>query len=175
MEGRFSANLGGAVKFLKRAGFFFYCSKALYPIMFTIFFRASNHQILDWQKELKNWILFEFSRHPLENFTRSQKKKTVTFKDCILGNFGSNINDFHVPPHVSPSRWFNPALACPWRAVNVPSDFEFISYRNNLRRKLSIYFNKTRPYWIVIVKEDWLLCFRSNTIILNIVKFWAGA
>ena len=58
MEGRFSANLGGAVKFLKRAGFFFYCSKALYPIMFTIFFRASNHQILDWQKELKNWICF---------------------------------------------------------------------------------------------------------------------
>ena len=29
-------------------------------------------------------------------------------------------------------------------AVNVPSNFEFISYRNNLRRKLSIYFDKTR-------------------------------
>ena len=34
---------------------------------------------------------------------------------------------------------------------------------------------KQDPYWIVIAKEDWLLCFRSNTIILNIVKFWAGA
>ena len=30
-------------------------------------------------------------------------------------------------------------------AVNVPSNFEFISYRNNLRRKLSIYLDKTRP------------------------------
>ena len=28
---------------------------------------------------------------------------------------------------------------------NVPSLFEFISYRNNQRRKQSIYFNKARP------------------------------
>ena len=35
---------------------------------------------------------------------------------------------------------------------------------------------KQGPHWIVIAKEDWLLCFRSNTIIiLHIVKFWAGA
>ena len=26
---------------------------------------------------------------------------------------------------------------------------------------------KQGPYWIVMAKEDWLLCFRSNTIILN--------
>ena len=30
-------------------------------------------------------------------------------------------------------------------AVNVFANLEFISYRNNLRRKLSIYFDKTRP------------------------------
>ena len=29
-------------------------------------------------------ILWNFSRHLLENVTRSQKNKTVTFKDCIL-------------------------------------------------------------------------------------------
>ena len=28
---------------------------------------------------------------------------------------------------------------------NVPSNFEFISHRNNPRQKLSIYFNKTKP------------------------------
>ena len=39
----------------------------------------------------------------------------------------------------------HPTFACPCRAENVPSSFEFISYRNNLRRKLSIYFNKKRP------------------------------
>ena len=93
------------------------------------------------------WVcdFMKFSRRPLENFTRSRKNKTVTFKDCIVGIYGSNINDFQALPHAVPSRWFNPTFACPWKAVNVPSNFEFISYRNNLRRKLSIYFNKTRP------------------------------
>ena len=88
-------------------------------------------------------ISWKFSRRSLENFTRSQKKKTVTFNDCILGIHGSNINDFQA--HAFPSRWFNPTFKRPWRAENVPSNFEFLSYRNNLRRKLSIYFNKTRP------------------------------
>ena len=31
---------------------------------------------------------------------------------------------------------------------------------------------KQRPCWIDIAKEEWLLCFRSNTIIWNMVKFW---
>ena len=43
-------------------------------------------------------ILWKFSRRPLKNFTRSQKNKTVTFKDCILGIYGSNINDFQALP-----------------------------------------------------------------------------
>ena len=34
---------------------------------------------------------------------------------------------------------------------------------------------KQAPYWTVIAKEDWLLRFKSNTIILNKVEFWAGA
>ena len=119
-------------------------------------------------------ILWKFSQRSLENFTRSQKNKTVTFNDCILGIYGSNINDFQAIPHAFPSRWFNPTFACP-RAVNVPSDFEFISYRNNLRRKLSIYFCKTRPLLnIVIAKEDWLLFFRSNTIIWLCIKVERG-
>ena len=62
-------------------------------------------------------------------------------------------------------------LHVPEGLPNVPTNFEFICYRNNLRRKLSLHFNlKKGPYWIVIGKEDWLLCFISNTIILNIVK-----
>ena len=90
-------------------------------------------------------ILWKFSQRSLENFTRSQKNKTVTFNDCILGIYGSNIKDFNGLPHAFPLRWFNPTFACPWRAEKMPSNFEFISYRNNLRRKLSIYFCKTRP------------------------------
>ena len=43
-------------------------------------------------------ILWKFSRRPLKNFIRSQKNKTVTFKDCILGIYGSNINDFQALP-----------------------------------------------------------------------------
>ena len=42
----------------------------------------------------------------------SQKNKTVTFNDCILGIYGSNINDFKALPHAFPSRWFNPTFAC---------------------------------------------------------------
>ena len=49
-------------------------------------------------------ILWKFSWRPLENFTRSQKNKTVTFNDCILGIYGSNINDFQALPHAFPSR-----------------------------------------------------------------------
>ena len=49
-------------------------------------------------------ILWKFSRRPLENFTRSQKNKTVTFKDCILGIYGTNIKDFQALPHAFPSR-----------------------------------------------------------------------
>ena len=42
-------------------------------------------------------ILWKFSRRSLENFARSQKNKTVTFNDCILGIYGNNINDFQEP------------------------------------------------------------------------------
>ena len=31
---------------------------------------------------------------------------------------------------------------------------------------------KQGPCWIDVAKEEWLLCFRSNTIIWNMVKFW---
>ena len=43
-------------------------------------------------------ILWKFSQRSLENFTRSQKNKTVTFNDCILGIYGSNIKDFNGLP-----------------------------------------------------------------------------
>ena len=32
-------------------------------------------------------------------------KKTVTFNDCILGIYGSNMNDFQALPHAFPSQW----------------------------------------------------------------------
>ena len=64
-------------------------------------------------------ILWKFSQRSLENFTRSQKNKTVTFNDCILGIYGSNIKDFNGLPHAFPLRWFNPTFACPWRAKHV--------------------------------------------------------
>ena len=60
---------------------------------------------------------------------RSQKIKTVTFKDCILQIYGRNINDFrhyHVPLHRDDL--YNPTFACPWRAVNVPSNFGQLWY-----------------------------------------------
>ena len=76
--------------------------------------------------------------------TRSQKNRTVTLKISLFGIYGSNIKDFQALPHAFPCRWFIPTFSCPWRAANDPSNFEFISYRNNLRRKLSIYFNETR-------------------------------
>ena len=82
---------------------------------------------------------------PSKTLQDPRKSKTVTPNDYILGIYGTNINDFKALPYAFPSRWFNPTFACPWRAENVPSNFEFISYRNNLRRRLSIYFNKTRP------------------------------
>ena len=56
-----------------------------------------------------------------------EKKKKVTLKDFILGIYGNNINDVQALPHAFPSRLFNPTFAYPWRAVNVPSRFEFIS------------------------------------------------
>ena len=72
-----------------------------------------------------NSILWKFSRRALENFTRSQKNKTVTFKDFILGIYGNNVNDVQALPHAFPLRLFNPTFAWPWRAsVDVPSDFE---------------------------------------------------
>ena len=101
----------------------------------------------------------------LSNVTRSQKNKTVTFKICLLPIYGRNINDFHALPHAFPLRWFNPTFASPWRAANDRSNFELISYRNNLDENYSYIFLKQGPYWIVIAKEDWLLYFRWNTIL----------
>ena len=49
-------------------------------------------------------ILWKFRRRSLESFTRSQKNKTVTFKDCILGIYGSNLNDLQALPHAFPLR-----------------------------------------------------------------------
>ena len=40
-------------------------------------------------------ILWKSSRRLLENCTRSQKNKT----SCILGIYGSKINDFQAQPH----------------------------------------------------------------------------
>ena len=104
-----------------------------------------------------------------------RKKKPVTFKDCILVINGSNINDFQALKHVFPSRWFYPTFACPLRAAKC-----FFKFRALFLKEISWDENypyiliKQGPYWIVIAKEDWLLCFRSNTITLNIVKFWPG-
>ena len=144
------------------------CKWAKIVIYLIYLFRTFQGQIA---------ILWKFSQRSLENFTRSQKNKTVTFNDCILGIYGSNINDFKALSHAFPSRWFNPTFACPWRAENVPSNFEFISFLTEITwdENYPYLLTKQGPYWIIIAKEDWLLCFRSNTIILNIVKFWAGA
>ena len=89
-------------------------------------------------------ILWKFSGCSLENVTISQKNRTVTLKICLFEIYGSNINDFQALPHAFPWRWFIPTFVCPWRAANDPSNFEFLSYRNDLRRKLSIYFNEKR-------------------------------
>ena len=113
-----------------------------------VIYLSQNYRVRLVVCDLNFWSdcdFMEIQSAPAQNFTRSQKNKTVTFKDYILGIYGSHINDFQALPHAFPLRWFDPTFACPWRAVKVPSNFECISYRNNLRRKLSIYFNKSRP------------------------------
>ena len=45
---------------------------------------------------------------------------------------------------------------------NVPSNFEFISYRNNPRQKLSIYFNKTKP---LILDAMWLIWYFQQRLL----------
>ena len=64
-----------------------------------------------------------------------------------------------------PLRWFNPTFACPWRAVNVPSNISsvFLTEITWDENYPYILINQG-PYWIVIAKEDLLLCFRSNTV-----------
>ena len=89
-------------------------------------------------------FLYDVIRPP--SWILSQDFSWLLHEDCPWRAINTtNINDFKALPHAFPSRWFNPSFACPWRAENVPSNFEFISYRNNLRRKLSTYLNKTRP------------------------------
>ena len=84
------------------------------------------------------------------------KNKTVTFKDCILGIYGSNINYFQELQHAFPLRWFNPTFECPWRAVNVPSNSSLflteITWDENypyilIKQGPCYAFDRTRLFW----------------------------
>ena len=86
---------------------------------------------------------------------------------CILGNYGRNINDFHTL-HMPFHRGDLTLLSlCHWRTSNDP--LKFIVYflqRNILRKEIISSFSLTwgknyqGPFWIVVAKEDWLICFR---------------